>query len=118
MSSLLPAKYNLRVWEDNTVRKRVTVLSAAADSSPMDLTGYIASMPVYSPGNSVPIFTLDTTNGGLALGGTAGTVDIYVAATQFPTRASYIYELTLVANGGAGDENTVLWGTLVVKGIV
>jgi hypothetical protein len=58
--------------------------------------------------------TLTTENGGITLGGTAGTVTLTItaSATAAVTAATYYYDLELIAGGGSVER--VMQGQFVV----
>ncbi len=70
----------------------------------IDLTGYTARMHVREDVESSTAFiTLTTENGGIALGGTAGTITLSMtaAATAALTQSKGVYDLELVSGGGS-----------------
>ena len=73
----LPIKRKLTILQGATFRKRWTWRPGGV---PMDFTGCKARMQVRAEIDStVVLLELTTENGGIALGGTAGTVDLYVS---------------------------------------
>ena len=82
------ATFNRNIlWESNSV--------------PTNLTGYTARMQVRSDYSSSTIIKqLTTENGGIILGGAAGTIDLLIPAseTTLLTAGIYIYDLELVFN--------------------
>lgn len=80
----------------------------------IDLTGFTARMHMRDTLEATtPFLTLTTENGGIALGGAAGTVDLLAsaAATSSISATSGVYDLELVA----GDGVTV---TRLLEGLV
>jgi hypothetical protein len=84
----------------------VTVTYKDSTGAPINLTGYTARMQVRAnvTSNTV-IATLSTTAGSegtITLGGTAGTVDLLISATNTAalTTGQYVYDLELVSGGG------------------
>lgn len=74
----------------------------AADAL-VDLSGYTGRMQVRADVESTStILSLTTSNGGITLGGAAGTVLITVSATESATLTAgdYVYDLELVSAGG------------------
>lgn len=70
---------------------------------PVNLTGYTARMMCRESFDSeTPFLTLTTENGGIALGGALGTIDILATAAQTAalTKLVGVYDLELVAPGG------------------
>jgi len=71
--------------------------------TPINLTGYTARMQIRSTIDAAVISaTLTDANGGLTLGGAAGTISLYLSdtATTALTITSGVYDLELVAPGG------------------
>lgn len=71
------------------------------DSSgiPIDLTLYTARMQVRATiGSPSTLLSLTTENGGISLGGTAGTITVTATATQTAAVAAgcYVYDLEMV----------------------
>lgn len=98
---MLAAKLNLTIKQGATFRKRLVWRDAK--KKPINLTGYTAKMQVRSTyGDPQVLFELSTENGGITLGGTTGTVELYVsdetAATFSFDRA--VYDLFLYAPNG------------------
>ena len=74
-----PAKLKFTIYQGATFRKRLT-WKAGTPAVPVDLTGCTARMQVRSEVESpTPLLDLTTENGGIALGDTAGTVDLLVS---------------------------------------
>lgn len=74
----------------------------APAGTPIDLTGYTARMQVREKVTSTtPLLTLTTENGGIALGGAAGTIAVTAAATLTDDIAVKrgVYDLELVSAG-------------------
>lgn len=70
--------------------------------APIDLTGYAGRMQVRDrPGGTV-LLDLSTGNGGMTLGGAAGTIDLLAsaAATAALTPGDYVYDLRLTSGSG------------------
>jgi hypothetical protein len=110
-----PATYNITdIWQGATWRKRLVVLLAGVGSQPMDLTGYSATLTIYT--NQVSTLVLSDTNGGITLGGTAGTMDLYINAVTTTTLAAGQYELNIVAPD-EGDTTALLIGTVTPGGL-
>lgn len=74
-----PAKLKFTIFQGATFRKRLT-WKAGTPKVPVDLTGCTARMQVRAEVESPTVLLeLTTTNGGITLGGVAGTVDLYVS---------------------------------------
>ena len=96
--------YNITCQQGATFQRQVTWTDSARDA--YNLTGYAARMQVRAnvTSNTV-IATLSTTAGSegtITLGGTAGTVDLLISATNTAalTAGQYVYDLELVSGGG------------------
>lgn len=95
-----PGKYNFVCPQGATFSKQVSYL---IDSTPVDLTNYIARMQVREKHQSAsPVVDLTTENGGLTLGGKAGSIqiDISASATQSLVPKNYVYDLEIESSGG------------------
>lgn len=94
---MLPGKYNMVCPQGATFSKQLTY---TIDSIPVDLTTYTARMQVREKYTSkTAIVNLTTENGGIVLGGTLGTIDLYIAdeVTQLFIAKEYVYDLELVS---------------------
>lgn len=84
-----------------TLKRTITWTDPA--KTPINLTGYTARMHVRTAANAAStILELTTENSRIALGGTAGTVSLTVAAnvTTSLTPGLYVYDLEVVSGGG------------------
>ena len=107
-----PAKHNCFVYRGATFSEQIEWKDE--NGVAIDLTGYTARLHMRETLEApIPFLTLTTENGGIALGGTAGTVDLLVsaAATSAIAATSGVYDLELVA----GDGVTV---TRLLEGLV
>jgi len=96
--SVAPARLNFRLRKGSTLRRTVTWYQDAARTLPVDLTDYDARMQIRDLAG-VQLFELTTSNGGLTLGGLAGTITFYISAedTDEPGADNAEYDLELVA---------------------
>ena len=112
----LAGKYNMTIDQGATLALRMTYKDSAGDL--ISLTGYTARMQVRQtvPSTST-ILDLTTENGGLTLGGAAGTIDVAITATASEAVAAgqYVYDLELV--NGTTVERLVM-GTFTCRGEV
>lgn len=72
--------------------------------TPINLTGWTARMQVRpSYGSDVVLLNLNSTSGGITLGGLAGTIEVVGSATATAaiTGRKAVYDIELVAPGGA-----------------
>lgn len=70
---------------------------------PIDLTGYTARMHIRATTDAATtITTMTTENARIVLGGTAGTISLYISDTDTAalTAGDAVYDLELVAPGG------------------
>lgn len=90
-------KYNIIIEQGATFRLPLTWKSS--DGAPYDLTGYTARMQVrqYKEAGTA-LVNLTTENGGIALGGIAGTVVVTISATTTATLPACegVYDLELI----------------------
>lgn len=115
--SVLPAKYTLTAWEGATFRKSITVLSGGLGSDPMRLVGFSAAMNIRPAPGADPAFTLTSADGGITIIGLAGSLTLFIAATDTATLTSGVYDLSVTAAAGSGDTSALLWGTFRVQGV-
>lgn len=108
-------KVPLKIDQGATFRKSVT-WKAGTPVTPVDLTGCIARMHVRSEVKS-PIVLLDltTVNGGITLGGAAGTVEIYLSDEQTTaiTWTTGVYDLEVEFSNG--EVRRLLYGSVTVS---
>jgi hypothetical protein len=107
-----PAKHNFFVYRGATFSEQIEWKDE--NGVAIDLTGFTARMHMRDTLEATtPFLTLTTENGGIALGGVAGTVDLLASATATTaiSATSGVYDLELVA----GDGVTV---TRLLEGLV
>ena len=122
------ATYPLQIEQGATFRRTLTWGPAAAPAAalsgpftveptmgtPYDLTRCTARMQIRRTRNDVVLVELTDDNGGLLLGGTAGTVEIVITATQTDllnvTKAVYDLEIVFPS----GDVVRLLEGAVAV----
>lgn len=95
---MIPGKYNIICPQGSTFSQQLTY---SINTIPIDLTGYTARMQVREKYTSTKKdLTLTTENGGLTLGGAAGTININVNATTTAAlhAKEYVYDLELVSS--------------------
>lgn len=113
-----PAKLKFTIYQGATFRKRLRWTNKAT-GTPLDLTGCKARMQVRAEVESTEVLLeLTTENGGITLGGTAGTIDFYVGATATAaiTWTSGVFDLEIVHPGALPDDVTRLaQGTVSVS---
>lgn len=108
-------RYNLAIQQGATLSVALTWKDS--NDAPVNLTGYTARLQVretYDSGNAV--LSLNTSNGGIALGGTAGTINLSAAATATAALSAPftgVYDLELVS--ASGDVTRLLEGLATVS---
>lgn len=104
--------YNLVIEQGATFRLRLTLQLSTNPVQLMDLTDHIARMQIRSKVSSEEVLLLLTTeNGGITLGGLAGTVDLFISDedTAALTFKSAVYDLEVEATPN-GDVVRIIQG--------
>lgn len=107
-----PAKHNFYVYRGATFAEQIAWKDE--NGTAIDLTGFTARMHMREAVDAAtPFLTVTTENGGITLGGVAGTINILAtsAATSAITATGGVYDLEIVA----ADTVTV---TRLLEGIV
>lgn len=110
-----PFKHNITIIQGGTLRD-VTTWKAGSPAVPVDLTGCTARMQVRQKVDGTDVLlNLTTENGGIILGGIAGTVTVYLSATATAALAwkSGVYDLEI--EFGNGDVRRLLSGSVSVS---
>ena len=109
-----PAKLKFTIYQGATFRKRLTW--TAPSGTPVDLTGCTARMQVRPEVESPTVLLeLTTANGGITLGGVAGTIELFVsddASTLFTWTAG-VWDLEIEFPGG--DVRRLAQGSISVS---
>lgn len=95
------AKVNLQINQGATFRHRFTWKDGKGRA--INLTGYTARLQAReSIESDIAVITLTTENGGVVLGGSAGTIALYISDedTTLITAKKLVYDLELVAPNG------------------
>lgn len=95
------AKVNLQINQGATFRHKFTWKDSKGRA--INLTGYIARLQARETIESdIAVLTLTTENGGVVLGGSAGTISLYLSdeATALVTAKKLVYDLELEASNG------------------
>lgn len=95
-------KLKLTIDQGATFTKQLT-WKTGTPAVAVDLTGYTARMQIRPTiESSTVLVSLTTENGGIALGGTAGTITLTITATATAafTWTEGVYDLELVSAGG------------------
>lgn len=110
-------KIKLVIKQGATFRRRLT-WKTGSPAIAVDLTGYTARMQVRAViEDPVVLVDLTTENGGITLGGTAGTIDLFIndAATSAYMWDAGVFDLEMVAPGANGDVIRLTAGTVTVS---
>jgi len=107
-----PGTYNITAYQGATYSKTFSITQADVA---FDLTGYTAAMQVREGYSSADALLSLTSSAGIALGGTAGTVQIAISAAQSSAipAGSYAYDLELTLSGAV---TRLLQGSFSVVG--
>lgn len=109
------AKLKLVIEQGATFRKTLT-WKAGTPSVAVDLTGCTARMHIRSEiASPTPLVTLTTENGGITLGGVAGTIVLLIAATATAAFAweAGVYDLEIILANG--DVRRLVYGPVSVS---
>lgn len=111
--TLTPGNYDLTLYQGATFSQYFTWKNS--DGSPVDLTGFSARMMARETLDSQAFLTLTTANGGITLGGTAGTILLTLnpADSAAISASAGVYDLELVS--GSGDVQRLLQGNIYVS---
>jgi hypothetical protein len=108
-------KLDITIEQGATFRKTLTWQDSAG--APIDLTGFTARMMIRQQlKDAAPLITLTTENGGITLGGVAGTIALYISDTdtEAMTIQKGVYDLELEA-GGSGDVTRLVEGKVTMS---
>jgi hypothetical protein len=109
------AKLKLLIEQGATFSKVLT-WKAGTPAVPVDLTGCTARMQIRSEITSpTPLTTLTTENGGIELGGVAGTITLIITptATAAFTWTAGVYDLEIILS--PTDIRRLVYGTVTVS---
>jgi hypothetical protein len=110
-----PFKHPIKIIQGATLRD-VTTWKTGTPAVAVDLTGCTARMQIRAKiADTAALKSLTTENGGIALGGAAGTVTIFLSATDTAAIAwkSGVYDLEIVF--ASGDVRRLLSGSVSVS---
>jgi hypothetical protein len=105
-------KYTFKAVQGNTFNRTFNV---TLNGSPWNLSGYTGRMQVRpTVESSKVLLNLNTENGGIVLGGGAGSVSLYASATTMAgiIAGDHVYDIELVSGGG--EVTTILKGKFAV----
>ena len=106
-----PGQVNFLCPQGSTFSKRIKY---SIDDIPVDLGGYSARLQVRPTHYSEEIILDISSFGGISLGGSAGTIDLFVDSfitEDFPT-GNFVYDLELESSGGI--VNRLIEGSFIV----
>lgn len=90
-------------WPDYEESGEAFITVTQDGGTPIDLTGWTAILTAWANYDAEPFLKLTTDDGGITLGGVAGTVDLYLSAadTSGLTTQKGVYNLKLISPGGS-----------------
>lgn len=108
------SKLNLSIEQGATFRTTIT-WQTGSPLAPVNLTGASAELQIRADYGQPLLKQLDTTNGGITLGGAAGTIALYISATDTlaMTFDRAIYDLFITLPNG-GDATKLVMGNVTV----
>lgn len=95
---MTPGKYNMICPQGTTFSKQLTY---SIEGVPVNLTGYTAKMQVREKHSSQNvIISMTTENDGIVLGGSLGTIDLFIDSedTSSFIAKEYVYDLELISS--------------------
>lgn len=112
-----PGTYNITAWQGANWDRTFTITQ---NGSALNLSGYTSAMQVREAADSTAylLSLTSASNQGITLGGTAGTIDVAITASQSSAipAGSYAYDLEITSN--AGQVTRLLQGAFTVSGNV
>ena len=111
--SITPGKYDITLYRGSTFRQTLTWKDQ--NGTAINLTGWTARLQGRkSIPSDTPFITLTTENGGITLGGAAGTIELYITHMATAALVDDIgsYDLELIA--GNGDVTRLMMGRILV----
>lgn len=112
--ALLPDKHRFVAWRGATFSTTLTLYTDEGVSL-RNLTGYTAALTVKDAPGGATLLSLTTANGGITLGGAAGTIALLITDEQTLAQAwvGGVYELSITS--GSGDTDVLLHGPFVIR---
>lgn len=110
--AVTPGQVNFLCPQGSTFSKQITY---KIENIPVDLTGYSARLQVrenhYS---SETLLDISSPDNGMSLGGSAGTIDILVSASDTSNipAGNFLYDLELESSGG--EVSRIIEGSFIV----
>lgn len=111
--TLTPGNYDITLYQGATFAQTLTWKNS--EGSAINLTGFSARMMAREHLDAEAFLTLTTENGGITLGGVAGTIALAVTATDTAalTASRGVYDMELV--DGAGKVQRLLQGNIYIS---
>jgi hypothetical protein len=111
--TLSPGSHDLTIYQGATFQRILTWKNS--DGQAVNLTGYTARMMARaSIDSATALITLTTENGGIALGGAAGTINLSISAANTATLSQNgVYDLELI--NASGVVTRLLEGNLFIS---
>ena len=111
-----PAKLKYVIYQGATFRKRLTWTGPAPTNTPVDLTGCTARMHVRARlEDAATLIVLTTENSRVTLGGTAGTVDLFISDEDTSAIAWTAGVWDLEISHPSGDVTRLAQGSISVS---
>ena len=110
-----PASQNFCIAQGSTWSQTL-IWKTGTPAVAVNITGYTARMQARARvTDAAPVISLTTENGGIALGGSAGTITLTLsaAATALLNAGRYVYDLELIS--GSGIVRRLIEGTITVS---
>ena len=106
-------RLDVRTYKQASLSISATLYQDTASTTPVNLTGYTATMNVKDRRDGNVLATL-TTSSGITLGGSAGTIIVSRSSSQVQAWgiAQGAYDLTITSSGD--QTNMVLFGDLTI----
>ena len=110
-----PGTYNITAYQGANFDRTFTITQSG---TALNLTGYTSAMQVREAADSTATLLSLTSGTGITLGGTAGTIDVAITASQSSAipAGSFAYDLEITS--GAGQVTRLLQGGFTVSGNV
>jgi hypothetical protein len=108
-------RYDLTIEQGATFKRSLTWKTSTA--TPVNVTGYTARMRVKNKVGGTTVLHLTTENGGITLGGAAGTISLLATATQTSAIAikKGVYDLELASNAATPEVTRLISGQVVLS---
>lgn len=114
MTTITPGNFNFTVYQGYTLGQQF--FWTDQNNNPIDLTGYNSILDAkYSLTDTNPFLSLSTSNGGITLGGTAGTITLAMSTAQTSALTPGIGIYNLQITDSLGNVNPLMYGTLIVQ---